>query len=115
MGQYNEIYAHSLNDPEHFWGEAGEAIDWDKPWEHVLDRSSAPFYRWFTGGRLNTCHNALDRHVTGDRGDQLALVYDSPVTNTTATFTYRQLRDLVAQFAGALALTNNSCMRPFRR
>ncbi len=102
MGRYDEIYSHSLDDPEHFWGEAAEAIDWDEPWEHVLDRSSAPFYRWFAGGRLNTCHNALDRHVAGGRSDQLALIYDSPVTATTASFTYSELRDLVARFAGAL-------------
>jgi hypothetical protein len=61
----------------------------------VLDDSRAPFYRWFAGGRLNTCHNALDRHVDGGRADQLALVYDSPVTDTTAAFTYRELRDAV--------------------
>jgi propionyl-CoA synthetase len=68
----------------------------------VLDDSRAPFYRWFAGGRLNSCHNALDRHVEGDRADQLALIYDSPVTATTAAFTYRELRDAVARFAGAL-------------
>src|SRR4051794_37543510 len=69
----------------------------------VLAASPPPFYRWFAGGRLNTCHNALDRHVEGGRADQLALIYDSPVTATTATFTYRELRDAVAGFAGALA------------
>jgi propionyl-CoA synthetase len=69
----------------------------------VLDDSRAPFYRWFTGGRLNTCHNALDRHVDGGRADQLALIYDSPVTGAAASFTYRELRDAVARFAGALA------------
>ncbi len=104
MGRYDEIYSHSLDDPEQFWGEAAEAIDWDEPWEQVLDASAAPFYRWFAGGRLNTCHNALDRHVAGGRGDQLALIYDSPVTGKTATFTYRELVDLVAGFAGALWL-----------
>ena len=74
-----------------------------EPWERVLDDSRAPFYRWFRGGRLNTCHNALDRHVDAGRGDRLALIYDSPVTETTSTFTYRELRDAVARFAGALA------------
>ncbi len=69
----------------------------------MLDDSRAPFYRWFVGGRLNSCHNALDRHVEGGRADQLALIYDSPVTGTTAAFTYRDLRDAVARFAGALA------------
>lgn len=103
MGRYDEIYFHSLDHPEQFWGEAAEAIDWDEPWERVLDPSAAPFYRWFAGGRLNTCYNALDRHVAGGRGDQLALIYDSPVSGTTAAFTYGELTDLVARFAGALA------------
>jgi propionyl-CoA synthetase len=69
----------------------------------VLDDSRAPFFRWFAGGRLNTCHNALDRHVEGGRAEQPALIYDSPVTGATAAFTYRELRDTVARFAGALA------------
>ena len=103
MGRFDEMYRHSLDDPETFWAEAAAELDWDEPWERVLDDSRAPFYRWFTGGRLNTCHNALDRHVEGGRADQLALIYDSPVTATTATFTYRELRDAVARFAGALA------------
>ena len=103
MGRFDEMYRHSLDAPEEFWAEAAGEIDWDKPWERVLDESRAPFYRWFTGGRLNTCHNALDRHVDGGRADQPALIYDSPVTATTATFTYRDLRDAVARFAGALA------------
>ena len=103
MGRFEEFYRRSLEDPEGFWAEAAGAIDWDEPWERVLDGSRAPFYRWFSGGRLNTCHNALDRHVEAGRADQLALIYDSPVTGTTATFTYRELRDEVARFAGALA------------
>ena len=92
-----------LEEPEAFWAEAAAAIDWVEPWERVLDDSRAPFYRWFSGGRLNTCYNALDRHVERGRADQPALVYDSPVTDTVATFTYRELRDAVARFAGALA------------
>jgi len=103
MGRYQEIYRRSLEDPDGFWAEAATAIDWDEPWERVLDDSNAPFYRWFSGGRLNTCHNALDRHVEGGRGDQLALIYDSPVAGTAARFTYRELRDEVARFAGVLA------------
>jgi propionyl-CoA synthetase len=102
MGRFDEIYRRSLDAPEEFWAEAAAAIDWDEPWERVLDDSQAPVYRWFSGGRLNTCFNALDRHVEGGRADQLALIYDSPVTDTQATFTYRELRDLVATFAGAL-------------
>jgi propionyl-CoA synthetase len=69
----------------------------------VIDDSRAPLYRWFAGGRMNTCYNALDRHVERGRADQPALIYDSPVTDTVATFTYRELRDAVARFAGALA------------
>src|SRR5690606_3187517 len=78
------------------------AIDWLKPWERVIDDSAKPIYRWFAGAEVNTCYNALDRHVEGGRADQLALIYDSPVTNTVKQFTYRELRDEVARFAGAL-------------
>jgi propionyl-CoA synthetase len=77
-------------------------VDWDESPARILDDSRAPFYRWFTGGRLNTCHNALDRHVEGGRADQAALVYDSPVTSAKRTYAYRELRDEVALFAGAL-------------
>jgi len=103
VGRFDQVYRRSLEDPEGFWAEAAAAIDWIEPWERVLDDSHAPFYRWFTGGRLNTCHNALDRHVERGRADQAALIYDSPVTGTNAAFTYRELRDAVARFAGALA------------
>ena len=102
MGRLDEIHRRSLAEPEAFWAEAAAAIDWDEPWQRVLDDSRAPLYRWFTGARLNTCHNALDRHADGGRGEQPALIYDSPVTDTVATFTYRELRDAVARFAGAL-------------
>ncbi|NQU57760.1 MAG: propionyl-CoA synthetase, partial [Rhodospirillales bacterium] len=80
---YVEAYARSLSDPEGFWGEVAEGISWSKKWDKVLDTSNPPFYRWFTGGELNTCYNALDRHVEGGRGDQAALIYDSPVTGGT--------------------------------
>jgi propionyl-CoA synthetase len=103
MGRFDEVYRRSLQEPQAFWGEAAAAIDWVEPWERVLDDSRAPFYRWFAGGRLNTCFNALDRHVDGGRADQPALIYDSPVTGTTASCTYRELRDAVATFAGVLA------------
>jgi propionyl-CoA synthetase len=103
MGRFEEIYRHSVDDPEDFWAAAATAIDWFAPWERVLDDSRAPFYRWFVGGRLNSCYNALDRHVEGGRADQLALVYDSPLTGTTAAFSYRELRDAVARLAGVLA------------
>ena len=102
MGQLEETYRRSLEEPEAFWAEAAAAIDWDEPWQRVVDDSRAPFYRWFAGGRMNTCFNALDRHVERGRADQPALIYDSPVTDTVTTHTYRELRDAVAGFAGAL-------------
>jgi propionyl-CoA synthetase len=100
---YQEIYGRSLSDPNGFWGEAAAAIDWVEKPSVVLDDSNPPFYRWFTDGMLNTCHNALDRHVDGGRADQTALIYDSPVTDTITSFTYRELRDHVARLAGVLA------------
>jgi len=103
MSRFDEVYQRSIDDPEGFWGEAAEDIHWIRRWDRVLDDSRRPFYRWFTGGALNTCYNALDRHVEGERADQLALIYDSPVTQTVERYTYRQLRDQVAVFAGALA------------
>ncbi len=103
MARFDDIHARSLSDPGGFWGEAAQAIDWSRKWDKVLDESRPPFYRWFPGAMLNTCHNALDRHVEGGRAGQAALIYDSPVTETVKTFTYRELRDLVARCAGALA------------
>jgi propionyl-CoA synthetase len=99
---YASVYRRSLEDPEGFWGEAASALHWFEPWRKVLDDSRAPFHRWFEGGRFNTCYNCLDRHVEGGRADQTALIYDSPVTGTVRSFTYRELRDEVARFAGAL-------------
>ena len=102
MASINEIRRRSLEDPEGFWGEVAEDIDWIERWERVLDDSNKPFYRWFPGAKLNTCYNAVDRHVA-TRGNQAALIYDSAVTHTRKTYTYRQLRSEVALFAGALA------------
>ena len=85
---YNEAHARSLSDPEGFWGEAAENCFWYKKWDRVLEDSNPPFYRWFGGGETNTCYNALDFHIDNGRGDQAALIYDSPVTNTIKTFTY---------------------------
>jgi propionyl-CoA synthetase len=103
MGRYDELHGRSIADKDGFWGEAAEAIGWSKRWDKVLDDSRAPFYRWFTGGELNTCYNALDRHVTAGRAEQPALIYDSPITDRIVTYTYAQLTDRVARFAGALA------------
>jgi len=101
--RYEEVYARSLRDPEGFWGEAAEAIAWTRRWDRVLDDCAAPFYRWFAGGELNTCYNALDRHVASGRADQAAIIYDSPVTDTIRSYSYRELRDAVASLAGAMA------------
>jgi propionyl-CoA synthetase len=101
-GEHQAAYARSLADPEGFWAEAARAIDWAAPWERVLDRDNPPFYRWFRGGRVNTCHNALDRHVAAGRGAQTALIYDSPVTATQRRFSYAELTEAVARAAGAM-------------
>ncbi|MCZ6528866.1 MAG: propionyl-CoA synthetase [Chloroflexi bacterium] len=102
-GSFEEVYAQSLNDPESFWAQAAEDVHWYKKWDKVLDDSRRPFYRWFTGGVVNSCYNALDLHVENGRADQPALIYDSPVTGTVKTFTYRELLDQVARFSGVLA------------
>lgn len=102
MGRYDGVFQESISDPNGFWGKAAENISWYKKWEKILDDSKKPFYRWFSGGELNTCYNALDRHVENGRAEQVALIYDSPVTNTIQKFTYRELLDQVSLFAGAL-------------
>src|SRR5690554_489434 len=103
MGTFDEVHARCIADPEGFWGEAAEAINWSKRWDRVLDGSDQPIWRWFRGGRLNTCHNCLDRHVEEGNGGRLALIYDSPVTGTVRSYSYSQLRDEVARLAGAMA------------
>ncbi|HEX7079467.1 MAG TPA: propionyl-CoA synthetase [Gammaproteobacteria bacterium] len=101
--RYAEAHARSLRDPEAFWAEAAQGIDWIEPWRRVLDDSNPPFYRWFDGGVLNTCFNALDRHVASGRADQPALIHDSAMTGRIRTLSYAELRDLTARFAGTLA------------
>ncbi len=102
MGSYRDAWRRSVEDPEGFWGEAAKGISWYRQPDRTLDDSRAPMYRWFPGGEMNTCYNAIDRHVEAGRGAQLALIYDSPVTDTKQTFTYDQLLDEVSRFAGAL-------------
>ena len=102
MGRYAEEFRRSVTDPDSFWGEAARAIDWYREPSVILDSSNPPFYRWFSDGELNTCFNALDRHVRDGRGDQDALIYDSPVTGTARRYTYRELLDQVARTAGVL-------------
>jgi len=101
--RHDDVHARSMQDPEGFWAEAAAGIDWVEPWKQVLDRSGAPFYRWFSGGELNTCFNAVDRHVAAGRGAQAAVIYDSPVTDIKRVITYAELQDLVARFGGVLA------------
>lgn len=99
---YKEAYRESIENPEAFWAQAAEAIDWDQKWRVVLDQSNSPFFEWFPGARLNTCFNALDRHVLKGRGQQKAIIYDSPVTNTIQHWTYSELLVRVRQTAGFL-------------
>ena len=102
MDIYRTIYERSIEQPAAFWAEAAAALHWDRPWDSVLDDSKAPFYRWFAGGRLNTCYNAVDRHVAAGRGSQPAIIHDSPVTDSRRVLTYAELQELVARFAGAM-------------
>jgi propionyl-CoA synthetase len=102
MTSYQSIYERSLKDPESFWAEAAQAIDWDKPWQKVLEQDAKPVPKWFVGGQLNTCYNALDRHVARGQGERAALIYDSPVTDSKKTFSYSELTESVALFAGVL-------------
>ncbi len=99
---YDAAFRQSIEDPNGFWGKAAEDCHWYKRWDKVLDDDNKPFFRWFTGGEINTCYNAVDYHIDQGRGDQLALIYDSPVTETITKYTYKTLRDEVAKFAGVL-------------
>ncbi|MBT8360193.1 MAG: propionyl-CoA synthetase [Deltaproteobacteria bacterium] len=102
MADYGKVFTESIENPDKFWGEAAEGIDWYQKYEHVLDAANPPFYRWFAGGTMNTCYNAVDRHVARGNGDQVAIIYDSPVTDTITKVTYRELQDKVSVFAGGL-------------
>ena len=102
MGVFHTIYERSLKQPDQFWAEVAAELHWDKPFDRVLDEANAPLYRWFEGGRLNTCYNAVDRHVLAGRGNQPAIIHDSPVTQSTRTITYAELQKLTAHLAGAL-------------
>jgi len=100
---YDQAYDQSINDPEEFWGSIAEDCHWYKKWDKVLDDSNKPFYRWFTGGETNTCYNAVDLHVDNGMGDQTAVIYDSPVTDTIRKYTFSELKDEVSRFAGVLS------------
>ena len=99
---YQDTYHQSIKQPKQFWSKVAQQIDWIKSWDQVLDDSKKPFYRWFKGGTLNTCYNALDRHVENGRGEQAALIYDSPVTNSKRSYNYNELLNQVAHLAGVL-------------
>ena len=99
---YQELYDQAIADPEAFWSAAAESIDWEVTPTVVLDTDNPPFYRWFADGVLNTCWNAVDRHVENGRGDQTALIYDSAMIGTVEKISFRELRNRVALFAGAL-------------
>ena len=102
QASYASVYESSITDPEQFWLTAARAVDWVTPPERALDDSRAPLYRWFPDGELNTSTNCLDRHVAAGRGDQAAILYDSPVTDTRERITYSELLERVEAFAGAL-------------
>ena len=101
VGEYREIFRAGLDDPAAFWAQAAEAVSWTRKPKRILDDDNPPFYRWFPDAELNTCANALDRHIDA-RGDQAALIYDSPVTGSKRVYTYRELLDQTARFAGVL-------------
>ena len=101
-GEAKALRDRAITDPEGFWGDAAQLIDWYQEPRTVLDTSAAPATHWFPDGTLNTCFNAVDRHVRDGRGDQRAICYDSPVTGTKRTFTYAALLDEVARVAGGL-------------
>lgn len=101
-GAYKAAFSESIENPEAFWGKAAQEVAWHKPWDKVLDASNPPYYKWFAGAELNTCFNALDIHVENGRGDQTAVIYDSPVTDTIKKFTYSELKKRVVKIAGFL-------------
>lgn len=102
MPGYRDLFDASINDPVAFWGAAAEAVTWTRAPQRILDDDNPPFYRWFPDAELNTCANALDRHVDGGQAGRPALIYDSAVTDTKRTYTYAELLDQTARFAGAL-------------
>lgn len=103
MSSYEKLYQNAMDAPEEYWRQVADEIQWEHPYSEILDKSNAPFYRWFPNGKLNTCYNAIDYHVENGRAEQTAVIYDSPVTQTVRHVTYRELRDEVAKFAGVLS------------
>ena len=97
MGSYKKIYQSWKEDQLKFWQKQSEGIDWEKKPQKILDDSNLPFYKWFPDGRLNTCYNAIDRHVLSGKGNQTAIIYDSPVTNVKKQISYNQLQRQIIQ------------------
>ena len=108
MGRYAEAYARWQEDPIGFWAEAASAIEWDEPWRTPFNPDKGVYGRWFPGAQCNTCYNALDRHVAAGRGDQAAIIYDSPVTGTKRRISYLELLDEVSTFAGVISLATST-------
>ena len=104
MSNYQQAYTQSMQDPNSFWGAAAQLVKWDKKPTIILDDSNIPLYRWFSDGMLNTCYNALDRHVIDGRADQPAVIHESAITGKSLTLTYAQMLEKVARFAGALRM-----------
>ena len=103
MTNYSSLYQSAVADNMGFWGEAAKSIDWVTPPQQMLDSSVEPFHRWFPDGEMNSCYNAVDRHVAAGRGDQQAVIYDSPITNSASSLTFSELQTATARFAGMLA------------
>ncbi|RYI94020.1 MAG: propionyl-CoA synthetase, partial [Acetobacteraceae bacterium] len=103
MTGYDATYAAWRADPEQYWRDAAKGIDWDRAPERIFDADAGVYGRWFPDAQLNTCHNAVDRHVAAGRGAQPAIIYDSPITGRASTLTYAQLLERVSKLAGALA------------
>ena len=108
MTDYTALHRASIHNPTDFWAKAAEGIDWAQTWDEVLEKKDSTTFRWFAGGKLNTCFNALDRHVQGGRADQAAIIYDSPVTNSQRKISYAELLSEVELFAGVLAASGVS-------
>uniref|UniRef100_A0A663ET92 Acyl-CoA synthetase short-chain family member 3, mitochondrial n=1 Tax=Aquila chrysaetos chrysaetos TaxID=223781 RepID=A0A663ET92_AQUCH len=102
LGEYEEVFRSSVREPEKVWGAAAEQIQWYKPWARALERGGPGSASWFVGGELNICYNAVDRHVENGQGDQIAIIYDSPVTNTKEKITYKELLEQVSKLADVM-------------
>ena len=100
--KFKKIYDSSISNPEKFWKEISNDIFWFKKPTKILNKSNPPFYKWFEDGVTNTCYNALDYHIDQGRGDKVALIYDSPIAGNKAKFSFKDLKNKVSKFAGAL-------------